>query len=48
MFTVELYAEVRRAVKVDGVSRREAAMRFGIHRRTIVKLLQFSVPATAP
>ena len=25
MFTVELYAKIRRAVMVDGVSRREAA-----------------------
>ena len=44
MFTVELYAKIRRAVMVDGVSRREASMRFGIHRNTIAKMLQFSVP----
>ena len=44
MFTVELYAKIRRAVMVDGVSRREAARRFGIHRNTIAKMLQFSIP----
>src|ERR1700730_4063120 len=43
MFTVELYAGVRRAVMVDGLSRREAAKRFGVHRNTITKMLQFSV-----
>ena len=35
MFKVELYAKVSRAVMIDGVSRREAAMRFNIHRNTI-------------
>ena len=35
MFTVELYAGIRRAVMVDGLSRREAAKRFGVHRNTI-------------
>ncbi|MGH7044412.1 MAG: IS21 family transposase [Acetobacteraceae bacterium] len=44
MFTVELYARIRRAVMVDGMSRREAATRFGVHRNTITKMLQFSVP----
>ena len=44
MFTVELYARIRRAVMVDGLSRREAAKRFGVHRNTITKMLQFSVP----
>ena len=32
------------AVMVDGLSRREAAKRFGVHRNTITKMLQFSVP----
>jgi transposase len=40
MFTVELYAGIRRAVMVDGLSRREAAKRFGVHRNTITKMLQ--------
>src|SRR5450631_602776 len=44
MFTVELYAGIRRAVMVDGLSRREASKRFGVHRNTITKMLQFSVP----
>ena len=44
MFTVELYARIRRAVMVDGLSRREAATRFGVHRNTITKMLQYSVP----
>jgi transposase len=44
MFAVELYARIRRAVMVEGLSRREAATRFGVHRNTITKMLQFSVP----
>ena len=44
MFTVELYARIRRAVMIEGLSRREAAQRFGVHRNTIAKMLQFSVP----
>jgi transposase len=44
MFTVELYARIRRAVMVDGLSRREAATRFGVHRNTITKMLHYSAP----
>ncbi len=44
MFTGELYAKIRRAVMVEGLSRREAAKRFGVHRNTITKMLSFSVP----
>jgi transposase len=44
MFAVELYAKIRRAVMVEGLSRREAAKRFGVHRNTITKMLSFSVP----
>ena len=44
MFTVELYAGIRRAVMVEGLSRREAAKRFGVHRNTITKMLQYSTP----
>ena len=44
MFTVELYARIRRAVMVNGLSRREAARRFGVHRNTISKMLLYSVP----
>src|SRR6516225_8118111 len=41
---VELYAQVRYAVQIEGVSRREAARRFGIDPRTVAKMLAFSVP----
>ena len=41
---VELYVQVRRAVYVEGLSRREAARRFGIDPRTVAKMLAFSVP----
>jgi transposase len=41
---VELYARVRRAVYVEGLSRREAARRFDIDPRTVAKMLAFSVP----
>ncbi len=40
----ELYGQVRRAVYVEGMSRREAARRFGIDPRTVAKMLAFSVP----
>ena len=41
---VELYGRVRYAVRVEGISRREAARRFGIDPRTVAKMLSFSVP----
>ena len=41
---VELYAQVRYAVQIEGLSRREAARRFGIDPRTVAKMLAFSVP----
>jgi transposase len=44
MKTVELYARVRHAVQIDGMSRRAAAERFGIDPRTVAKMLKFSVP----
>jgi hypothetical protein len=44
MFTVALYAGIRRAVMVDGLIRREAAKHFGVHRNTITKMLPYSVP----
>jgi len=31
-------------VMIDGLSRKEAAKRFGVHRNTITKMLSFSVP----
>src|SRR6202158_2327586 len=44
MKRVELYAQVRRAVYVEGLSRREVARRYGIAPRTVAKMLAFSVP----
>lgn len=41
---MELYARVRRAVQVDGLSEREAARQFGISRETVRKMLRYSVP----
>jgi transposase len=41
---VELYAQVRYAVRIEGLSRREAARRYGIDPRTVAKMLAFSVP----
>src|SRR6266436_3168504 len=41
---VELYAQVRFAVQIEGLSRREAARRYGIDPRTVAKMLAFSVP----
>src|SRR5215472_14929100 len=41
---VELYAQVRLAVQIEGISRREAARRFGIDPRTVSKMLAFSMP----
>ncbi len=44
MKRVELYGRVRHAILVRGMSRREAARVFGIDRRTVEKMLAFSVP----
>ena len=41
---MELYARVRRAFMVDGMSTREAARVFGMHRDTVLKMLKYSVP----
>ena len=41
---VELYAKVRYAVWIEGISRREAGRRFGIDPRTVAKMLSFSLP----
>ena len=41
---MEVYARVRRAVQVDGMSVRQAAREFGLSRKTIRKMLAFSVP----
>src|SRR6201747_1021686 len=44
MKLVDLYARVRYAVRIEGISSREAARRFGIDPRTVAKMLSFSVP----
>ena len=44
MKRVELYGRVRHAVFIHRMSRREAARVFGINRRTVDKMLAFSVP----
>src|ERR671916_756204 len=44
MFSVELFGRVRHACHVEGLSIREAARRFGMHRNTVRKMLAFAVP----
>ena len=44
MYRVDVYLRVRRAVMVEGVSIREAARTFGLHRDTVRKMLAYSVP----
>ncbi len=44
MYGMEVYAQVRLAVMADGMSRREAARRFGIDRKTVDKICAHSAP----
>ena len=44
MKDVDLYAKVRHAVRIEGLSKRAVAQRFGIDPRTVDKMLEFSVP----
>ena len=41
---MELYRKVRLACNQDGMSAREAALHFGINRRTVAKMLSHSIP----
>lgn len=41
---MEIYGRVRRAVLVEGMSRRAAAREFGLARKTVSKMLEYSVP----
>ena len=41
---MDLYVRVRRACMVEGMSTREAARVFGLHRDTVRKMLEYSVP----
>ena len=45
MKVVELYGRVRYAVQIEGLSRREAARRFGIDPRTVAKMMKLLGPA---
>ena len=44
MYRVELYAQVRRSVYVEGLSEREATRRFGLARDTVRKMLRYAAP----
>ncbi len=44
MYSVEMYARVRRACMVEGMSVRDASRVFGLHRDTVRKMLAYSVP----
>lgn len=44
MYSVEIYNRVWRGCHVEGMSRREAALLFGIDRKTVSKILQHPVP----
>jgi DNA-binding transcriptional regulator LsrR (DeoR family) len=44
MYIPEIYARVRRAVLVDGKSRRTVAREFGLARKTVNKMLEYSLP----
>ena len=44
MYKVDVYLRIRRAVMVEGMSVREAARTFGLHRDTVRKMLAYSVP----
>ena len=44
MFSVEMYFRVRRACLVEGMSVREAARVFGVHRDTVRKMLANATP----
>ena len=41
---MEIYARVRRAVQVEGMSEREVAREFGLARETVRKMMRYSVP----
>src|SRR6476659_2298478 len=41
---VELYGRVRHAVRIEGLSERAAARRFGLDPRTVNKMMKFAVP----
>ncbi len=44
MYIVDLYRRVRRAHFVQGMSIRETAQEFGLHRGTVTKMLEYAAP----
>ncbi len=46
MYTVDLYRRVRRTYFVEGMSIREVARMFDLHRNTVNKMLEYSVQPT--
>ncbi len=44
MKSLDLYLKVRHAVRIEGISERAAARRFGLDPRTVAKMMKFSVP----
>ncbi len=44
MYIVDLYRRVRRAYFVEGMSVRQAARMFNLHRSTDSKMLEYSAP----
>jgi hypothetical protein len=44
VYKVEVYARVRRGVQVEGMSIRQAAQEFGLARKKIRRMLEFSLP----
>jgi transposase len=45
VYKVKVYARLRRAVQVDGMSIRRAAREFGLSRKTLRKMMQFHLPS---
>ena len=45
MYGVRLYEQIKTAVFLEGMSRREASRRFGVHRETVKKALKRCVSA---
>src|SRR3990172_8759581 len=44
MYTVDIYARVRRAVYVEGLSERQVAREYGLARESVRKMLKYSAP----
>ncbi len=44
MYTVDIYRRVRRSHFIEGMSIRQAARMFNLHRSTVSKMLEYSAP----